>query len=210
MRARACLSFHLKVIAAWMTPLPHTGSHGMVIRTMFAFQMRLRPTSESPFRQIPRGPKSALSFSKQVAESQGVGQILKRHEIPVAGPRSMLPPPPHGDGIGSQAAGDLRPRQAGLLLEPHQPLGKIVRKSVGDSIVMSALARHGASLSRAWPTASLRCGEMTPFTVRPRIRSFFSFLEPRAGLRPPKVQKGPSSGAGPPVRYRDGALPPVG
>ena len=44
---------------------------------------------------------------------------------------AFVPPTSDGEGVGSETAGDLRPRQAGLHLEPLQALREVVRENVG-------------------------------------------------------------------------------
>ena len=115
---------------------------------------------------VPDGPRG-----QQVSEPQVVGQTQQGHLVPEMGPHPFLPPPLHGVGIGSKAAGDLRPRQVRLLLEPHQALREVVGEDVGSSAVVDALSRHGAS---AFQGTSAR-----PFphgSIQPR-------REPRAGRR---------------------------
>ena len=71
------------------------------------------------------------------------------------GPHSLIPPTVHGVGIGPQAAGDLRPRQARLLLEPLQPLREVVGEDVDYSAVAGVLSRHGAGPTSAKPETLL-------------------------------------------------------
>ena len=94
----------------------------------------------------PLRPQHSL-LGEQVGESQVVGQGQQRHHVPRAGTHAHLPPSPYGVGIGPEVAGDLRPRQAGLLLEPLQPLREVAGEAVGDSPVVNALSRRGAGPS---------------------------------------------------------------
>ena len=65
--------------------------------------------------------RRAASVSEQVIEAEGVRQIEQGLQVMLVGPRLAFFPEPHRVRIGSKAAGDLRPRQAGLPLEPLQP-----------------------------------------------------------------------------------------
>ena len=67
------------------------------------------------------------------------------------GPHPLIPPAPYRVGVRSEAAVHLRPRQAGLLLEPLQAMREVVGKDVGSSAVMCTLSRHGTSSPSAQP-----------------------------------------------------------
>ena len=62
--------------------------------------------------------------------------------------RTAFSPTPYGVAIGLQTAGNLRPRQTRLLLEPPQPFREVVGDDVGSSTVTCALSawrRHSLS-----------------------------------------------------------------
>ena len=80
--------------------------------TMYAAPLRFRACSPSP--SLAR----RSLFGEWVAESKVVGQVQKRFRVMLVGPHPGLPPTPYGVVAGPQAAGNLRPRQARLLLEP--------------------------------------------------------------------------------------------
>ena len=86
-----------------------------------------------------------------MAEAQAVGQLQQGFPVLMVGPDPAISPTPYGVAIGLQAAGDLRPRQARLLLEPLEPLREVVGEDLGSSPVMCALSRHGASAPGAQP-----------------------------------------------------------
>ena len=109
----------------------------------------------------------------------------------VLGTHPLLPPAPHGFGIGPEAAGDLRPRQAGLLLEPLQPLREVLRKVVGHSAVVDALSRHGADPSHG-PPQSLRGGMFKPSAAG---RSGSSTGRARSGMAIPALLPAPPPAA---------------
>ena len=92
----------------------------------------------------------AASVVEQVAQAQRVRHLPQRQHVPRAGPHVLIPPAPHGFGMGSETAVNLRPRQFRLLLEPHQPLREVVEEVVGDSAVVDALSRHRAGPSRGF------------------------------------------------------------
>ena len=112
---------------------------------------------------LPRVPphSMALSVGKQVAEAQAVGQFHQRLPVLMVGPDPAFSPTPYGMAIGLQAAGDRRPRQARLLLEPLQPL----REVVGSSAVVCALSRHSISAPRSSDGGPLLCGRRDPIPV---------------------------------------------
>ncbi len=59
------------------------------------------------------------------------------------GASATLPPAPQRLVMDVETTGDLRPRQARLLLESLQPLREVVGDLVGHSAVVDALSRHG-------------------------------------------------------------------
>ena len=71
-----------------------------------------------------------------MAEAQAVGQLQQGFPVLMVGPDPAISPTPYGVAIGLQAAGDLRPRQARLLLEPLEPLREVVGEDLGSSPVM--------------------------------------------------------------------------
>ena len=98
-----------------------------------------------------------------MAEAQAVGQLQQGFPVLMVGPEPAISPTPYGVAIGLQAAGDLRPRQARLLLEPLEPLREVVGEDVGSSAV---LWRHGISAPRAQPWVLSYAGEGIPFPYR--------------------------------------------
>ena len=99
----------------------------------------------------------ARSASQEVTEAHTVRQFQQRPPVLVVGPRSAISPSPYGVAIGLQATGDLRPRQARLLLEPPQTLREVVRDGMGSSVVANALSRHRAYPPRCTADDSLPC-----------------------------------------------------
>ena len=84
-------------------------------------------------------------------------QLQQRHHVPRAGPHFAFSPTSYGVTIGTDATGDLRPRKAGLLLEPLQALWEVAGENVGPSAVVCALSRHRAGPSKVCVSAlSLR------------------------------------------------------
>ena len=81
------------------------------------------------------------SIGEQVAESQAVGQLHERLPVRIVGPSLAFSPAPHRVAIGSKAAGNLRPRQARLRLEPLQPLREFVGEFIGASPVAVGAGR---------------------------------------------------------------------
>ena len=81
----------------------------------------------------------------------------------MVGPSPAFSPTPYGVAIGLQAAGDLRPRQARLFLEPLEPLREVVGEDVGSSAVVCALSWHGTSAPRAQPWVLSYAGAGIPF-----------------------------------------------
>ena len=147
------------------------------------------------FRTCGRGPlpRQAASAGEQVAEAQVVCQVLKRLQMPIVGPHSSLPPTPYGDGIDAETTGDLHPRQAGRVLEPHQPLREVVWEGVGLSPVLCALSRHSANPCHGRPQSPPRrgcpgrqpCGARSkPFSRRPEAPTHPDRERPLALPRP--------------------------
>ena len=95
---------------------------------------------------------------QQVSEAQVVGHVQQGHPVPVVGPHSTFIPAPDGVGIGPDAPGDLRPRQARFSLKPLQPLREVGRQDVDCSAVVNPMSRH-----RACPS-EYRSGE--PFLLK--------------------------------------------
>ena len=96
-------------------------------------------------------PASRSSVGEQVAEAQIVSQFQECCKVAYAGPHPLIPPAPYRVGVRSETAVHLRPRQAGLLLEPLQAMGEVVGKDVGSSAVVCTLSRHGTSSPSAQP-----------------------------------------------------------
>ena len=80
--------------------------------TMCAARLRFRACDYSPSLARP----SLLGEYR--AEAKTVRQGQKRFRVMLVGPHPGLPSTPYGVAVGPQAAGNLRPRQARLLLEP--------------------------------------------------------------------------------------------
>ena len=99
---------------------------------------------------LPWVSRRALVTLPFVAQAQVLGQLQEGHLMPQNGPHPVLPASQVEDRR-SQVAGQLSPRQPGLLLEPHQPLREVVGEDVGPSAVVSALSWHGAGAGSAQP-----------------------------------------------------------
>ena len=81
----------------------------------------------------------------------------------------MSPGPAHdGVGMGAETPVQLRPRQARLLLEPHQPLREVCGEVIGLSGVVYALSRHRAGPSGTQPEASLQGERRHRLSCRPQ------------------------------------------
>ena len=85
----------------------------------------------------PRRSATSL-FGEYVAEAQRVCQFQERCIVPRAGPHSLVPPAPHGFGMGVEAAVQLCPRQGRLLLEAHEALWEVVGEVICPSAVVSS------------------------------------------------------------------------
>ena len=92
----------------------------------------LRPTG-APSRAGQFVPGFALDapLGEEMAQAQVVGQIKQRRLMSQVGPHALVPPTSYGEGVGSETAGDLPPRQARLHLEPLQALREVVGENVG-------------------------------------------------------------------------------
>ena len=115
--------------------------------------------------------------------TQVFSQLQQRHHVLHVGPHPAFSPTPYGGTIGPDAAGDLRPRRARLLLEALQALREVVGEFVGPSSVLCTLSRHRAgSFKRA---ASRSIQEAVP-RIYLRLPSVFlcmrSFLLPEVLL----------------------------
>ena len=102
--------------------------------------------SLSPCRvSINSAPLSCrpASVGEQVTEAEGVRQVEQRHLMSQVGPYALVPPTSYGEGVGSDTACDLRPRQAGLHLEPLQALWEVVGEYVGPWAVVCVRSQHG-------------------------------------------------------------------
>ena len=82
------------------------------------------------------------SVGEQVSQAHGVGQLHVGFPVLTVGPDPAFSPGPHGVAIGLQPAGDLRPRQARLLLDARQAPGETPGEDGGHSAVMRSLSRH--------------------------------------------------------------------
>ena len=108
------------------------------------------------WRSSPCGPRPppgepSPSVSEQVAEAQRVRHLQERRIVLRVGQHPLLPPAPLGLGMDVETAVYLRPRQVGLLLEPHQPFREVDGEAVGLSGVVYALSRHRSF----WRTAAI-------------------------------------------------------
>ena len=112
--------------------------------------LRLRGCGRSP------SPASHSLLGEQMAKAQIVRQVQERCKVAYAGPHPLIPPATYRVGVGSETAVYLRPRQVGLLLEPHQALREVVGKDVGSSAVVCALSRHSANPSHVRPQSPPR------------------------------------------------------
>ena len=65
-------------------------------------------------------------------QTQRVRHFQERCIVLYAVPHPLVPPAPHSLGIGVETAVQFRPRQARLLLEPHEAL----REVVGEVVVL--------------------------------------------------------------------------
>ena len=92
--------------------------------------------------------KALLRTQAMVAKRSVFSQLQQRHHVPRAGPHFASSPMSYGVTIGPETAGDLRPRKAGLHLEPLQALRGVVGENVGRSAVICALLRHRAGPSK--------------------------------------------------------------
>ena len=98
-----------------------------------------------PPHSVIRSPRPRSSASLRIA-------IMCR----ALGRTPLLPPTPYGVWIRPKTAGDLRPRQARLLLQPLQALWEVVGDVVGFSLVEYALSRHSAGPFAGLPDPHLR------------------------------------------------------
>ena len=147
--------------------------------------LRLRAAVAAPHRRAT--PYSVNRWPK----AQIVSEVQERCKVAYAGPHPLIPPATYRVGVGSETAVHLRPRQVGLVLEPHQALREVLGEVVCSSAVVSALSRHGRQyLSRtaAIPSAT---GMPRPSAVRCAIK---------AVLPPPRSSdsSGPGEAASPP------------
>ena len=134
---------------------------GPCMRQFLRFSSAAAATPYRPTRWSP-------SVGEQVAETQASGKLQQRLPVLVVGPRSAISPSPYGVAIGLQPAGDLRPRQARLLLEPPQTLREVGGDVVGFSLVEYALSRHRTKPSRSTAGDSLQSGCKRPLSCSPR------------------------------------------
>ena len=132
-----------------------------------------------PFLRFRICGRRSLHSVNMCPRPRVAGHLQQRHHVHYVGSHPAFNPTPYGVAIGSQAAGDLQPRQAGLLLEPLQPLREVVGDRVGYSAVVSALSRHLAgpstvrtgTLSGGSGLTALASGRRTePGTRAPEVR----------------------------------------
>ena len=107
----------------------------------------------SSYGPRPLTGAQSRSVSEQVAEAQRVRDLQERRIVLGVGQHALLPPAPRGLGMDVETAVHLRPRQAELLLEPHQPLREVVGEDVDYSAVVGALSRHRADPPRVCVTS---------------------------------------------------------
>ncbi len=98
----------------------------------------------SPYGPRPRTGAPSRSVGEQMAQSQRVRQLQERRIVLRVGQHTLFPPTSHGFGMDVETPAYLRPRQVGLFLEPHQPLGEVGGEAVGYSAVANSLSRHRA------------------------------------------------------------------
>ena len=104
----------------------------------------LRPTgAPSRAEQFVPGFVLDAPLGEDMDQAQVVGQIKQRLLMSQVGPHALVPPTSYGEGVGSETAGDLRPWQVRLLLEPHEALPEVVGEAVGSAAAVCALSRHG-------------------------------------------------------------------
>ena len=72
----------------------------------------------------------------------------------VGTPPAFLPTP-NGVAVCANASGDLRPRQAGLLLETLEVFREVVGEVIGLYVVVNPLSRHVAALQKNSAAAAL-------------------------------------------------------
>ena len=129
-------------------------------------------SSQSPRNDYSPSLARRSLFGEQLAEAQTVGQLHQRLPVLIVGPDPAISPAPYGVAIGPQAAGDLRPRQARLFLEPLQPLREVLGEGVGSSVVAicqgiaQALPADSRSLTRMRAQAS-PCRRSLTLPLRP-------------------------------------------
>ena len=119
-------------------------------------------------------PRHVASVGEDMAQAQGVGQFKERDLMSQVGSYPVEPPTSYGERVGSETAGDLRPRQAGLLLEPLQALWEFVGEYVGPWAVVCVRSQHGEPVlpqdSRTLTYGSARPGGITAPTGHPCMR----------------------------------------
>ena len=132
------------------------------------------PCMAASWRFSPCGPRPppgapSPSVSEQVAEAQRVRHLQERRIVLRVGQHPLFPPAPRGLGMDVETAVYLRPRQVGLLLEPHQALREVGWEARGSSAVMNALSRHGTAGPSGYTAgASLQCKRKHPLFSPPQ------------------------------------------
>ena len=116
------------------------------------------------FQSLPRSTAAPVRPGKQVPEFHALGQVEPGHHVLHVGAAPACLPTPYGLAVGSDAPGNLRPREPGLLLESLETLREVVGEVIGLYVVVNTLSRHWAS-----PSGALRHQRGRPTSVgRPR------------------------------------------
>ncbi len=162
----------------------------------------MRPSSRlgaCGYSPHPRALPSSVKRWRMPGASASACMCL---HVPAVGTHHASGPPPDGGAMGPDAPGDLRPRQAGRLLEPHRPLGEALGEAVGASAEVDALSRHGASPSHGRPQ-SPRDGVARPSALQCASRPALPPPPERGRIWPGEAPPRPVS----PARPRNGDCP---
>ncbi len=164
-QGHVCDPFCVSPLGRYRLIAMHPGPYAPVSRRRVRPENPPRPAG-SPDPACRGGPRCAPGFPvhEDVTQVQRVRQLKHCRQMPLVGPDALAPPPPYRQGVGLDAASDLRPRQPRLLPEPLQSPRKVVGEDVDPSAVVCALSRHRAGPSRigdpSWrnpsPTTPLR------------------------------------------------------
>ena len=87
------------------------------------------------------------SVCEYVSEAQTFRQVEQDHHMLCVGTAAAIHPSKDGMAVGSDAPCNVRPRQAGLFLEPSETLREVVGEVISRSVVVSALSRYRAGPS---------------------------------------------------------------